>query len=142
MKATIHRLALLAGAATLAACTSMGGSPLPPAGVHTLVAGLQGRRHPGATPRRQRADQPELRRPERRTTARLGQRARWHPQLRDAGVRPAGAQRAGGGALGRLNNIPASVTAFADNEISGPSPKYTGGKSTLNLPNYMGPCPP
>ncbi|TWO68751.1 YbhB/YbcL family Raf kinase inhibitor-like protein [Caenimonas sedimenti] len=39
-------------------------------------------------------------------------------------------------------NIPATVTAFADNEISGPSPKYTGGKSTLNLPNYMGPCPP
>jgi len=39
-------------------------------------------------------------------------------------------------------NIPATVSAFAEKEISAPSPLYTGGKSTLNLPNYMGPCPP
>jgi Raf kinase inhibitor-like YbhB/YbcL family protein len=39
-------------------------------------------------------------------------------------------------------NIPVSVRAFADNEISKPSLQFTGGKSTLNLPTYMGPCPP
>lgn len=39
-------------------------------------------------------------------------------------------------------NIPPDVRAFAENEIAGPSPRYTGGKSTLNLPIYMGPCPP
>ena len=39
-------------------------------------------------------------------------------------------------------NVPATVSAFAEKEVSAPSPMYTGGKSTLNLPNYMGPCPP
>lgn len=38
--------------------------------------------------------------------------------------------------------IAPAVTGFAENEISTPSTKYVGGKSTLNLPNYMGPCPP
>jgi Raf kinase inhibitor-like YbhB/YbcL family protein len=38
--------------------------------------------------------------------------------------------------------IAPSVTGFAENEVAKPSPKYVGGKSTLNLPNYMGPCPP
>jgi Raf kinase inhibitor-like YbhB/YbcL family protein len=38
--------------------------------------------------------------------------------------------------------IPASVTGFAEGEVSGASNKYVGGKSTMNLPNYMGPCTP
>ncbi len=38
--------------------------------------------------------------------------------------------------------IAPAVTGFAENEISTPSPKYVGGRSTLNLPYYMGPCPP
>jgi Raf kinase inhibitor-like YbhB/YbcL family protein len=38
--------------------------------------------------------------------------------------------------------IPASVTGFAEGEVSGPSEKYVGGKSTLGLPNYFGPCTP
>jgi len=38
--------------------------------------------------------------------------------------------------------IPASVTGFAEGEVSGPSNKYVGGKSTMGLPNYMGPCTP
>jgi Raf kinase inhibitor-like YbhB/YbcL family protein len=39
-------------------------------------------------------------------------------------------------------DIPASVNAFAENEIGKPSPKYTGGKSTQSQAIYMGPCPP
>lgn len=39
-------------------------------------------------------------------------------------------------------NIPLTVTGFAENEISTGSSKYTGGRSTLNLGSYMGPCPP
>ena len=38
--------------------------------------------------------------------------------------------------------IPASVTGFAEGEVSGPSDKYVGGKSTMGLPNYFGPCTP
>jgi Raf kinase inhibitor-like YbhB/YbcL family protein len=38
--------------------------------------------------------------------------------------------------------IPASVTGFAEGEVSGPSEKYVGGKSTMGLPNYFGPCTP
>jgi phosphatidylethanolamine-binding protein (PEBP) family uncharacterized protein len=38
--------------------------------------------------------------------------------------------------------IPASVTGFAEGEVSGPSEKYVGGKSTMSLPNYFGPCTP
>jgi Raf kinase inhibitor-like YbhB/YbcL family protein len=38
--------------------------------------------------------------------------------------------------------IPASVTSFAENEVSGPSGKYLGGKSTPGLPHYFGPCTP
>ncbi|MBO9513218.1 MAG: YbhB/YbcL family Raf kinase inhibitor-like protein [Variovorax sp.] len=39
-------------------------------------------------------------------------------------------------------DIPVTVSGFAENEVSAPSAKYTGGKSTLNLGSYMGPCPP
>lgn len=39
-------------------------------------------------------------------------------------------------------NISPTVGGFAENEISAASGKYTGGKSTLNLASYMGPCPP
>ncbi|MES2912756.1 MAG: YbhB/YbcL family Raf kinase inhibitor-like protein [Pseudomonadota bacterium] len=38
--------------------------------------------------------------------------------------------------------ISPALTGFAENEISVLSNKYVGGKSTLNLGNYMGPCPP
>jgi Raf kinase inhibitor-like YbhB/YbcL family protein len=38
--------------------------------------------------------------------------------------------------------IPASVTSFAEGEVSKPSEKYVGGKSTLGLGTYFGPCTP
>jgi len=38
--------------------------------------------------------------------------------------------------------IPASVTGFAEGEVSGPSEKYVGGKSTPGLAHYFGPCTP
>lgn len=38
--------------------------------------------------------------------------------------------------------IPASVTGFAEGEVSKPSEKYIGGKSTRNLGTYFGPCTP
>src|SRR6202163_4600026 len=38
--------------------------------------------------------------------------------------------------------IPASVTGFAEGEVSQPSEKYVGGKSTPGLANYFGPCTP
>jgi len=38
--------------------------------------------------------------------------------------------------------IDPAASGFAANEISQASPQYIGGKSTLGLPSYMGPCPP
>jgi Raf kinase inhibitor-like YbhB/YbcL family protein len=38
--------------------------------------------------------------------------------------------------------IPASVTGFAEGEVSKPSDKYVGGQSTMKLTNYFGPCTP
>lgn len=38
--------------------------------------------------------------------------------------------------------IPASVTGFAEGELSKPSDKFVGGKSTMGLPTYFGPCTP
>ena len=38
--------------------------------------------------------------------------------------------------------IPASVTSFAEGEVSKASDKYTGGKSTQGVGNYSGPCTP
>src|SRR6202162_440612 len=38
--------------------------------------------------------------------------------------------------------IPVAVTGFAEGAVSGPSDKYIGGKNTLNLANYFGPCTP
>ena len=38
--------------------------------------------------------------------------------------------------------IPVSVSGFAEGEVSKPTDKYVGGKSTLNLPHYWGPCTP
>src|SRR6188472_3190574 len=38
--------------------------------------------------------------------------------------------------------IPVSVTGFAEGEVSKQTDKYVGGKSTLNLPHYFGPCTP
>lgn len=38
--------------------------------------------------------------------------------------------------------IPASVTGFAEGEVSQPSDKYVGGKSTPGLAAYFGPCTP
>jgi Raf kinase inhibitor-like YbhB/YbcL family protein len=38
--------------------------------------------------------------------------------------------------------IPVAVTGFAEGEVSKQTDKYVGGKSTLNLPHYWGPCTP
>ena len=38
--------------------------------------------------------------------------------------------------------IPATVTAFAEGEVSAVSDKYVGGKSSRSLPHYFGPCTP
>jgi Raf kinase inhibitor-like YbhB/YbcL family protein len=38
--------------------------------------------------------------------------------------------------------IPASVTGFAEGEVSKPSDKYVGGKSTQGVQFYSGPCTP
>ena len=38
--------------------------------------------------------------------------------------------------------IPVSVTGFAEGEVSKPSDKYVGGKSTMSLAHYAGPCTP
>jgi Raf kinase inhibitor-like YbhB/YbcL family protein len=38
--------------------------------------------------------------------------------------------------------IPASVTGFAEGETSKASEKYVGGKSTMGVGNYSGPCTP
>jgi Raf kinase inhibitor-like YbhB/YbcL family protein len=38
--------------------------------------------------------------------------------------------------------IPASVTGFAEGEVSKPSDKYVGGQSLVKLPHYFGPCTP
>ena len=38
--------------------------------------------------------------------------------------------------------IPASVTEFAEGEVSKPSDKYVGGKGTAGASTYMGPCTP
>jgi len=38
--------------------------------------------------------------------------------------------------------IPVSVTGFGEGETSKPSDKYVGGKSTMGLANYFGPCTP
>src|SRR6266550_1814110 len=35
--------------------------------------------------------------------------------------------------------IPASVTGFAEGEVSKQTEKYVGGKSLMNLPHYFGP---
>jgi Raf kinase inhibitor-like YbhB/YbcL family protein len=38
--------------------------------------------------------------------------------------------------------IPASVTGFAEGEVSKPSDKFVGGKGTAGLTTYTGPCTP
>jgi Raf kinase inhibitor-like YbhB/YbcL family protein len=38
--------------------------------------------------------------------------------------------------------IPASVTGFAEGEVSTATDKYVGGKSTMGLAHYFGPCTP
>jgi hypothetical protein len=52
----------------------------------------------------------------------------------------------GRGGLGVIHwvayGIPASVTGFAEGEVSGPSDKYIGGKGTAGLSHYTGPCTP
>jgi Raf kinase inhibitor-like YbhB/YbcL family protein len=41
-----------------------------------------------------------------------------------------------------IYGIPASVTGFAEGELSQPSDKFVGGKSTMGKATYSGPCPP
>jgi phosphatidylethanolamine-binding protein (PEBP) family uncharacterized protein len=52
----------------------------------------------------------------------------------------------GRGGLGVVHwvayGIPASVTGFAEGDTSQQVQKYVGGKSTMNLPHYFGPCTP
>jgi hypothetical protein len=52
----------------------------------------------------------------------------------------------GRGGLGVMHmviyGIPAAVTGFAEGELSKPSDKFVGGKSTMGLPVYFGPCTP
>jgi Raf kinase inhibitor-like YbhB/YbcL family protein len=38
--------------------------------------------------------------------------------------------------------IPPKVTSFAEGEVSKPSDKYVGGRSTQGVGNYSGPCTP
>jgi Raf kinase inhibitor-like YbhB/YbcL family protein len=38
--------------------------------------------------------------------------------------------------------IPASVTSFAEGEVSKPIEKFVGGQSTMKLAHYFGPCTP
>jgi Raf kinase inhibitor-like YbhB/YbcL family protein len=38
--------------------------------------------------------------------------------------------------------IPASVTAFAEGEVSKQTEKFVGGQSLMKLPHYFGPCTP
>lgn len=38
--------------------------------------------------------------------------------------------------------IPSAVTGFSEGELSKPSDKFVGGKSTMGLPTYSGPCTP
>ena len=39
-------------------------------------------------------------------------------------------------------DIPASVTSFAEGELSKPGDKYVGGQSTIKTSIYIGPCTP
>ena len=52
----------------------------------------------------------------------------------------------GRGGLGVVHmviyGIPAAVTGVAEGELSKPSDKFVGGKSTMGLPVYFGPCTP
>ncbi len=41
-----------------------------------------------------------------------------------------------------IYGIPASVTGFAEGELGKASDKFVGGKSTMNLGIYFGPCTP
>ena len=38
--------------------------------------------------------------------------------------------------------IPAATTSFAEGDLGTPSNKYVGGKSTMGVGNYVGPCTP
>jgi Raf kinase inhibitor-like YbhB/YbcL family protein len=38
--------------------------------------------------------------------------------------------------------IPGNVTSFTEGEVSKASDKYVGGKSTMGVGNYSGPCTP
>jgi len=52
----------------------------------------------------------------------------------------------GRGGLGVVHmvvyGIPAPILGFAEGELSKPSDKFIGGKSTMGLPVYFGPCTP
>ena len=41
-----------------------------------------------------------------------------------------------------IYGIPATVSGFGEGEISAPSGKYVGGRSTPGATGYFGPCPP
>ena len=69
----------------------------------------------------------------------LEQSARWHQKLCADDVDPEG--RAPSGVSHWIAyGIPASVTGFAEAETSKPSNSYVGGKSTMGVGFYSGPC--
>ena len=66
---------------------------------------------------------------------------RRHQELRVVDDRSRGPRRRRRFSLGR-SGIPVSVTGFAEGEVSKPSDKYVGGKSTQGVGFYSGPCTP
>jgi Raf kinase inhibitor-like YbhB/YbcL family protein len=139
----MKNLALSCAAAALAGCTTLGAPTPPPAGpVFTLWSPAF---HDGATLATRHAgnlaSNPNC----------VGQNV--SPPLAWSNA-PAGTKsfamlmydQEGRNGLGVVHwvayGIAPGVTGFAENEISQPTPKYVGGKSTQNLATYMGPCPP
>jgi len=78
---------------------------------------------------------------QRLARALLGEPAGRHQELRASNVRPRGPS-AGGVSHWVAYGIPASVTGFAEGEVSKASDKYVGGTSLMKLSNYFGPCTP
>ena len=69
-------------------------------------------------------------------------RAGRHQELRAADVRSGRPRRRWASATGSPTASRPSVTGFAEGEVSKQTDKYVGGKSTMDLPHYFGPCTP
>ena len=112
----------LAGAIALGLSVGPGGG----AGFHHQFVRIPGRRLAAAEERRQQPEEPELRRPERVSAARLDQRPGEGDHPRAAHVR-SGRPRRQGVSHWVAYGIPVSVTGFAEGEVSKPSEKFVGG---------------